>query len=97
MILYNVAQARSYTLVHNKKLHDVLDSVIGAVTKAVEEGKFRTGNLRFSPEELKDNENFIPEELNDNEAFIRGYFESLGYKCSISESRGAIFINVSWY
>lgn len=86
MILYNVAQARSNTLVHNKKLHDVLDSIIVAVTNAVEEGKFTTGNLRFSPEELE-----------DNEAFIRGYFESLGYKCSVTESRGAIFIDINWY
>lgn len=86
MILYNVAQARANTLVHNKKLHDILDSIIVVVTKAVEEGKFTTGNLRFSPKELE-----------ANEAFIKGYFESLGYKCSVSESRGAIFIEVSWY
>ena len=86
MILYNVAQARANTLVHNKKLHDILDSIILAVTNAVEEGKFTTGNLRFSPKELE-----------GNEAFLRGYFESLGYKCFVNESRGALFIEVSWY
>jgi hypothetical protein len=86
MILYNVAQARSNTLAHNKKLHDILDSIIVAVTKAVEEGKFTTGNLRFSPKELE-----------GGEAFVKGYFENLGYKCSVTESRGALFIEVNWY
>lgn len=86
MILYNVAQARSNTLTHNEKLRKIIDVIIGAVVKSVEEGKFTTGNLRFSPEEL-----------GGNEAFVKGYFESLGYKCSANESRGALFIEVSWY
>lgn len=86
MILYNVAQARTNTLAHNKKLHDVMDSIVIAVMNSVEEGKFKTGNLRFSPEELE-----------GNETFIKGYFESLGYKCSVNESRGAIFIEICWY
>ena len=86
MILYNVAQARTNTLSHNKKLRDIMDIIIGAVMKSVEEGKFTTGNLRFSPKELE-----------GGEAFIKGYFENLGYKCSVTESRGALFFEVSWY
>ena len=89
MILYNVAQARANTLVHNKKLHDILDSIIVAVTKAVEEGKFKTDKLSFSTEELEGN----------TEHFIKGYFESLGYKCSCENCRSKerVFFEVSWY
>lgn len=86
MILFNVAQARSNTLAHNDELRKIIDIIIGTIIKSVEEGKFKTGNLRFSPAELK-----------GSEPFIKGYFESLGYSCSVNESRGAIFIEVSWY
>ena len=86
MILYNVAQARTNTLAHNKKLRDTIDVIIGAVMSSVEEGKFTTGNLRFSPKELE-----------GNETFVKGYFESLGYKCTVNESRGTLFVEVSWY
>lgn len=89
MILYNVAQARANTLAHNKKLRDTIDVIIGAVMKSVEEGKFKTDKLSFSTEELGGN----------TERFIKGYFESLGYDCSVEiyRDRKVIFFEVSWY
>lgn len=89
MILYNVAQARSNTLAHNEKLREIMDVINRAVVKSVEEGKFKTDKLSFSTEVLKGN----------NERFIKGYFESLGYDCSIEifRDRKVIFFEVSWY
>lgn len=92
MILYNVAQARSNTLAHNDKLRKIMDIIIGAVVKSVEEGKFTTDKLYFSTEELE-----------GNEAFVKGYFESLGYECSYKcsyedcESKERVFFEISWY
>ena len=89
MILYNVAQARSNTLAHNDKLRKIMDVIIGAVVKSVEEGKFETGELPFSTGELA-----------GNEAFIKGYFESLGYKCYYEKdcrNRGTVLFEINWY
>lgn len=88
MILYNVAQARTNTLAHNKKLHNIIDTIDVAVMNAVEEGKFTTGELSISTEELE-----------GNEAFVKGYFESLGYKCSceVCKSKGRVSFEISWY
>lgn len=89
MILYNVAQARTNTLAHNEKLREIMDVITRAVVKSVEEGKFKTDKLSFSTEDLKGN----------NERFIKGYFESLGYKCSCENCRSKerVFFEVSWY
>lgn len=91
MILYNVAQARSNTLAHNDKLRKTIDVIIGAVVSSVEEGKFKTSKLSFPTDEQEDNE--------ANEAFVKGYFESLGYRCSVENCRSKerVFFEVSWY
>lgn len=88
MILYNVAQARSNTLARNDKLRKIMDVIIGAVVESVEEGKFKTDKLSFSTEDLE-----------NNEAFIKGYFESLGYECSVEifRDKKVILFEISWY